>query len=204
MLQNSVSKIILHNATPTNVIDDFKGEFSFSGILPMPFEIQMLRDYEFNLHDPLRANHAEYVKILSIVQDKLQVSSAREWCEKFWHCRFDCFNSFIADNKIQFKTSGSIPMGLIEPWIASNKISCDIANLQDDFEYWSFATYKDGVLVKFEDTLDDILLKVLMMIDEEKPNAETFKRIYKECNDRSIPKSLLKTYMSGEAYMHTF
>ncbi len=57
------TKIILHNASPTNVIDDFKGEFSFSGILPMPFEVQMLRDYEFNLHDPLRANHAEYVKI---------------------------------------------------------------------------------------------------------------------------------------------
>lgn len=201
MLQNSVSKIIIHNATPTNIMDDFKGEFNFDGILQMPFEVQLLEEYENRLHDPNNPNQAKYVKVLSVVQDKYQVSSAREWREKFWHCRYDCFDSSILDNKIQFKTSGSIPMALLEPWIASNKISCDIANLQDDFEYWSFATYKNGVLVNFEDTLDEILLKVLMMIEEEKPNADTFKRIYKDCHDRSIPKSLLQTYLSGEAYL---
>lgn len=200
MLQNSVSKIIIHDALPSNVIDDFMGEFTFDKIVPKPFEVKLLAEHENTLDYPINTDQPEYVKVLSVVQDKYQVSSVREWSEKFWHCRFDCFNAYIADNKIQFKTSGSIPMALLEPWIASNKISCDIANLQDDFEYWSFASYKNGVLVKYEDTLDEILLKVLMMIEEEKPTADTFKRIYAECHNTRIPKTLLQTYLSGEVY----
>lgn len=80
----------------------------------------------------------------------------------------------------------------------THKVSCDIANIQDDFEYWSFSSYKNGILVKHEDTRDEILLKVLMMVDEEKPTAQTFKRIYKDCYGKNIPKELLNTYLSGE------
>lgn len=203
MLQNSVSKIVIHQSLPSNLLDDFKGDFNFGAIVPMPVEVQILAEHENNLFDPIKENQPEYIKALSVVQDKFQISSAREWREKFWHSRTDCFDAFIMDNKIQFKTCGSIPIDLLQPWIETHKVSCDIANIQDDFEYWSFSSYKNGILVKHEDTLDEILLKVLMMVEEEKPKAQTFKRIYKDCYDKNIPKELLNTYLSGETYAFT-
>lgn len=200
MLQNSVTKIVIHQSLPSNLLDDFKGDFNFGAIVPMPVEVQLLAEQENNLFNPMKENQAEYIKALSVVQDKFLISSAQEWCEKFWHSRTDCFDAFIMDNKIQFKTIGSIPIDLLQPWIETHKVSCDIANIQDDFEYWSFSSYKNGILVKHEDTRDEILLKVLMMVDEEKPTAQTFKRIYKDCYGKNIPKELLNTYLSGENY----
>lgn len=200
MLQNSVTKIVIHQSLPSNLLDDFKGDFNFGAIVPMPVEVQLLAEQENNLFNPMKENQAEYIKALSVVQDKFLISSAQEWCEKFWHSRTDCFDAFIMDNKIQFKTIGSIPIDLLQPWIETHKVSCDIANIQDDFEYWSFSSYKNGILVKHEDTRDEILLKVLMMVDEEKPTAQTFKRIYKDCYGKNIPKELLNTYLSGEKY----
>lgn len=177
MLQNSVSKIVIHQSLPSNVLDDFKGDFNFGAIVPMPVEVQLLAEHENNLFDPIKENQAEYVKALSVVQDKFQLSSAREWREKFWHSRTDCFDAFIMDNKIQFKTSGSIPIDLLQPWIET--------------------------LVKHQDTLDEILLKVLIMLDEEKPTAQTFKQIYRESFGKKIPKELLNTYLNGETYEYS-
>lgn len=200
MLQNSVTKIVIHQSLPSNVLDDFKGDFNFGAIVPMPVEVQLLAKLENELFLPVKKENPEYIEVLSEVQDKYQVSTAREWREKFWHCRYDCFDASIVDNTIQFKTSGSIPIDLLRPWIETNKISCDIANLQDDFEYWSFSSYKNGLLVKHQDTVDEVLLKVLMMVEGEQPTAQTFKRIYKNCHDKNIPKALLDTYLSGEKY----
>ena len=201
MLQNSVSKIFFTDPNQLNLIDAFNGNFHFGAIVPMPDEVKALTALENEFYSSeLQENSAEYNAVLADVQNKYELSSSREWREQFWHSRTDCFDALISDHKIQFKTTGSIPFDLLQPWIETHKISCDIANLQDDFEYWSFSSYKDGILVKFEDTLDEILLKVLMMIEEEKPTAQTFKRIYRECNDKTIPKELLAAYRSGEIY----
>lgn len=130
------------------------------------------------------------------------VGTSREWREKFWFSRYDAFDSSIEGNRIEFRTSGSTPLDLLEQWINSNQLTCDISNLQVDFEYWSFSSYKDGVLTTREDTLDTCLLKVLMMIEEKKPTAQTFKQIYNDCYAKKIPKQLLDIYMNGEAYSH--
>lgn len=267
MLQNSVTKIFVHNPNFASLIANFGGQFSFESIVEMPddvkklcqlesdilarmhpnqsiplyfflsekfaiaphdfmsntdkhkyfsyfdFEPEFLEDHFFKLEDDLQVSMPhmlpqdiqiifDYGQAIATVIDNHSVSTSREWRKQFWHSRYDAFDSSIENNRIQFKTCGSAPFKLLEKWISENKLTCDIGNVQDDFEYWSFSSYKDGELVTFEDTLDSCLLKVLMLIEEEKPNAQTFKRIYRDTMDKNIPRHLLATYLNGEAYPH--
>lgn len=141
----------------------------------------------------------KYGKALCEAFDKFQVATPRQWREKFWHSRFDAFDSQVGDNFIQFKTEGSAPFELLEKWIKDNNLTCDIANIQDDFEYWSFTSYFGGDKVLHQDTLDTILSKVITMIDGEKPKANRFRQIYRDMTGSAIPKDILKAYMNGEA-----
>lgn len=176
-------------------------------------ELNILEEHFYKLADDIQVSipHMlpqdiqiifDYGQAIAATIDNYNVCSSREWRELNWYCRYDAFDSEIIGNRIQFKLCGSTPFELLEPWIFENKITCDIANVNDDFEYWSFASYQDGVRVKFEDTLDSGLLKVLMMIEEEKPTAERFKQIHRDCYEKKIPKQLLTTYLNGEAYPH--
>jgi hypothetical protein len=83
MLQNSVSKIVIHQSLPSNLLDDFKGDFNFGAIVPMPVEVQILAEHENNLFNPIKENQPEYIKALSVVQDKFQISSARNGVKSF-------------------------------------------------------------------------------------------------------------------------
>ncbi|EOZ8645362.1 hypothetical protein ACQWTT_001113 [Acinetobacter baumannii] len=203
MLSNSVTKIVLHHSTPLNLLDALNGHFSFGIIVPMPEEIAKLSILE---HQRFQADfigpkdETSNEAFIASIYQKYEISSSREWREVHWNCRFDCFDVVVLSNKLQFKTTGSTPIPLLEKWIKTHKLSCDIANIQDDFEYWSFSTYTDGELVKFENTLDEILLKVLMMVEEKKPTVSLFKKIYRNCFDAPIPKEILNTYRNGEIY----
>ncbi len=64
MLQNSVSKIVIHQSLPSNLLDDFKGDFNFGAIVPMPVEVQILAEHENNLFNPIKENQPEYIKAL--------------------------------------------------------------------------------------------------------------------------------------------
>lgn len=205
MLTNSISKIIVHHSTQSHLLKLLEGKFHFGLIVPMPDDIAKLSILEDQRLLPSFVgpiNHDTNEAFLANTYQKYEISSSREWREKNWGCRFDCFDATVINNKIQFKTNGSAPYQLLEKWIKTYKVSCDIANLQDDFEYWSFASYKDGELIKFEDTHDESLLKVLMMIEEKKPPVSLFKRIYRDIFDTAIPKDKLDTYRNGELYAH--
>lgn len=205
MLANSTSKIIVHHSTPLHLLKSLEDKFHFGLIIPMPDEIEKLTILEDQRLHPNFIGPVDQTANEAFITNtchNYKISSSRDWREKNWGSRFDCFDATVINNKIQFKTNGSAPYQLLEKWIKTYKISCDIANLQDDFEYWSFASYKDGELVKFEDTLDEILLKVLMMIDEKKPTVSLFKQIYRDIFDTAIPKDRLNTYRNGEIYAH--
>ena len=142
----------------------------------------------------------KYGQLICAVIDKYSTATARQWREKVWHSRYDAFSTEVGENYLQFKTEGSTPFLLFDQWIKENKLTCDIANVQDDFEYWSFTSYLDGEKVQHQNTLDSILSKVLTMVDGEKPtNANRFREIYRDMTGSAIPKDILKTYMNGEA-----